>query len=36
MKRYFQYLLLRKTGVEEIWNEIINQYNQNGYEITVD
>lgn len=27
---------LKKTGVEEIWNEIINQYNQNGYEITVD
>lgn len=27
---------LKKTGVEEIWNEIINQYNQRGYEITVD
>ncbi|WP_042275993.1 ribosome biogenesis GTP-binding protein YihA/YsxC [[Clostridium] dakarense] len=27
---------LKKTGVEEIWNEIINQYNQSGYEITVD
>ncbi|MGL5692676.1 MAG: ribosome biogenesis GTP-binding protein YihA/YsxC [Peptostreptococcaceae bacterium] len=27
---------LKKTGVEEIWNEVINQYNQAGYEITVD
>lgn len=27
---------LKKTGVEEVWNEIINQYNQAGYEITVD
>lgn len=27
---------LKKTGAEEIWNEIINQYNQSGYEITVD
>lgn len=27
---------LKKTGVEEIWNEIINQYSQSGYEITVD
>ena len=27
---------LKKTGVEEIWNEIINQYNKSGYEITVD
>ena len=25
-----------KTGVEDVWNEIINQYNQAGYEITVD
>lgn len=27
---------LKKTGAEEIWNEIINQYNQSGYEITLD
>ncbi|MGL5328000.1 MAG: ribosome biogenesis GTP-binding protein YihA/YsxC [Peptostreptococcaceae bacterium] len=27
---------LKKTGTEEVWNEIINQYNQAGYEITVD
>ena len=27
---------LKKTGVEDVWNEIINQYNQSGYEITVD
>lgn len=27
---------LKKTGVEDVWNEIINQYNQAGYEITVD
>ncbi|SCI21399.1 MULTISPECIES: ribosome biogenesis GTP-binding protein YihA/YsxC [unclassified Romboutsia] len=27
---------LKKTGVEEVWNEMINQYNQAGYEITVD
>ena len=27
---------LKKTGVEEVWNEIISQYNQHGYEITVD
>lgn len=27
---------LKKTGVEEIWNEIVNQYAQQGYEITVD
>ena len=27
---------LKKTGVEEVWNEIINQYKEAGYEITVD
>ncbi|MGL4912439.1 MAG: ribosome biogenesis GTP-binding protein YihA/YsxC [Romboutsia sp.] len=27
---------LKKTGVEEIWAEIIKQYNDHGYEITVD
>ena len=27
---------LKKTGVEDVWNEIISQYNQSGYEITVD
>ena len=27
---------LKKTGVEDVWNDIINQYNQAGYEITVD
>lgn len=27
---------LKKTGVEELWNEIIVQYNEHGYEITLD
>ncbi len=27
---------LKKTGVEDVWNEIINKYNEHGYEITVD
>ncbi|RDY26611.1 YihA family ribosome biogenesis GTP-binding protein [Romboutsia weinsteinii] len=27
---------LKKTGVEEVWNEIIKQYEEQGYEITVD
>ncbi len=27
---------LKKTGVEELWNEIIAQYNEHGYEITLD
>ena len=27
---------LKKTGVEDVWNEIINQYKEAGYEITVD
>lgn len=27
---------LKKTGVEELWEEIVNQYNQHGYEITVE
>lgn len=27
---------LKKNGVEELWEEIVNQYNQHGYEITVD
>ncbi|MFQ5105847.1 YihA family ribosome biogenesis GTP-binding protein [Clostridioides difficile] len=27
---------LKKTGVEKLWEEIVNQYNQHGYEITVD
>ena len=27
---------LKKTGVEDVWNEIVNQYNQAGYEITID
>ncbi|HCQ5551342.1 TPA: YihA family ribosome biogenesis GTP-binding protein [Clostridioides difficile] len=27
---------LKKTGFEELWEEIVNQYNQHGYEITVD
>ena len=26
----------KKTGVEDVWNEIIAQYEQHGYEITVD
>lgn len=26
----------KKTGVEDVWNEIIAQYNENGYEITVE
>ena len=27
---------LKKNGVEDVWNEIINKYNEHGYEITVD
>jgi GTP-binding protein len=27
---------LKKTGVDEVWEEIIRQYNENGYEITVE
>ena len=27
---------LKKTGVEDVWNEIVRQYNDAGYEITVD
>lgn len=27
---------LKKTGVEELWNEIIAQYEEHGYEIKVD
>ena len=27
---------LKKTGVEEIWEEIVKQYTERGYEITVD
>ncbi|MDK2563578.1 ribosome biogenesis GTP-binding protein YihA/YsxC [Romboutsia sedimentorum] len=27
---------LKKTGVEEVWAEVINQYSEHGYEITVD
>ena len=27
---------LKKTGVEDVWNEIVNQLNQAGYEITID
>ena len=27
---------LKKTGVEELWTELIHQYNDKGYEITVD
>ena len=27
---------LKKTGVEELWNEIIAQYNEHGYDITLD
>lgn len=26
----------KKTGVEDVWNEIVNQYSKHGYEITVD
>ena len=26
----------KKTGVEDVWNEIISQYEQHGYEITVE
>ena len=26
----------KKTGVEDVWNEIIAQYKENGYEITVE
>lgn len=26
----------KKTGVEDVWNEIIAQYKENGYEITTD
>ena len=26
----------KKTGVEEVWAEIVDQYTKNGYEITVD
>ncbi len=26
----------KKTGVEDVWNEIISQYNEHGYEIRVD
>ncbi|MGM9533158.1 ribosome biogenesis GTP-binding protein YihA/YsxC [Intestinibacter sp.] len=26
----------KKTGVEEVWAEIVEQYTKNGYEITVD
>ena len=26
----------KKTGVEDVWNEIVNQYNKHGYEVTVD
>ena len=27
---------LKKTGVEDVWDEIVRQYNDAGYEITVD
>ncbi|MGL6108141.1 ribosome biogenesis GTP-binding protein YihA/YsxC [Romboutsia sp.] len=27
---------LKKTGVEEVWNEIVHQYHENGYDVTVD
>ncbi len=27
---------LKKTGVEDVWNEIISTYNKHGYEITVE
>lgn len=27
---------LKKTGVEDLWNHIVEQYNRHGYEITVD
>ena len=27
---------LKKTGVEDVWNEIVTQYNEAGYDITVD
>ncbi|MFI3209995.1 MAG: ribosome biogenesis GTP-binding protein YihA/YsxC [Peptostreptococcaceae bacterium] len=27
---------LKKTGVEDVWNEIVNQYQKHGYEVTVD
>ena len=27
---------LKKTGVEELWNEVIKQYSNKGYEIRVD
>lgn len=27
---------LKKTGVEDVWDEIVKQYNDAGYEITVD
>ena len=26
----------KKTGVEDVWNEMVSQYNKYGYEITVD
>ena len=26
----------KKTGVEDVWAEIVEQYTKNGYEITVD
>ena len=26
----------KKTGVEDVWNEMVSQYNKHGYEITVD
>ncbi|MDR1773616.1 MAG: ribosome biogenesis GTP-binding protein YihA/YsxC [Clostridioides sp.] len=27
---------LKKTGVEELWNEVVNKYEEKGYTITVD
>ncbi|MEG0842828.1 MAG: ribosome biogenesis GTP-binding protein YihA/YsxC [Romboutsia sp.] len=27
---------LKKTGVEDVWDEIVRQYNEHGYDITVD
>lgn len=34
--KIFPISALKKTGVEELWSEVINQYTHKGYEIRVD
>ncbi|HSQ34136.1 MAG TPA: YihA family ribosome biogenesis GTP-binding protein, partial [Peptostreptococcaceae bacterium] len=35
-EKIFPISALKKTGVEELWQEIITKYQHRGYEITVD